>query len=313
MAVTVEELVERLLAGNRRALGRILTLIEDDSPAGRRALQLLYPKAGRAHTVGLTGSAGSGKSTISGALARELRRRGKTLGIVAIDPTSPFSQGALLGDRIRMQDLTADPEVFLRSMATRGSLGGLAPSTAGIVAALDAFGKDVVLVETVGAGQDEVEVAMMADTTVVVLTPGSGDDVQAMKAGIMEIADILVVNKSDLPNADLLARQLAAVVEQSRDRRKTPILKTSAANEEGIDALADALDEHRAYIEQAGVRDRHKREQARHQVLALARQRLIDRVVAAHTDGRLEQLVQQVAAHQIDPHTAAEQLIESTP
>jgi LAO/AO transport system kinase len=308
--LTVEELVARLLAGNRRALGRILTLIESDTPEGRRALALLYPKAGRAHTVGLTGSAGSGKSTLTGAIAREIRRRGKSMGIVAIDPTSPFSQGALLGDRIRMQDLTSDPQVFLRSMATRGNLGGLAPATAGIVTALDAFGKDIVLVETVGAGQDEVEVAMMADTTLVVLTPGSGDDVQAMKAGIMEIADLLVVNKCDLPNADLLARQLASIVDAAPGDRKTPILRTAGAVNEGIEALVDALEEHREYITQADVQEVHRRARARHQVLALARQRLIDRVVSDHaTDAKLAELVEQVAAHQLDPHTAADMLI----
>ncbi len=259
---TVEELVDRLLAGNRRALSRLLTLIENDAPEGRRALRLLYPKSGRAHTIGLTGSAGSGKSTLSGAIARETRRRGHTLGIVAIDPTSPFSQGAILGDRIRMQDLTSDPEVFLRSMATRGNMGGLAPSTAGVVTALDAFGKDAVLVETVGAGQDEVEVAAMADTTVVVLTPGAGDDVQAMKAGIMEIADVLVVNKSDLPNADLLARQLAAIVDaapSASSARRTPIVKTAGALNEGIDKLLDEIDAHRAYIQSAGVQEEHRR------------------------------------------------------
>ncbi len=308
----VATLVERLLAGNRRALGRILTLIENDAPAGRRALSLLYPKSGKAHTIGLTGSAGSGKSTLSGALARELRARGRTLGIVAIDPTSPFSHGALQGDRIRMQDLTADPNVFLRSMATRGALGGLAPSTAGVVTALDAFGKDIVLVETVGAGQDEVEVAMMADTTVVVLTPGSGDDVQAMKAGIMEIADILVVNKSDLPNADLLARQLASIVDAAPTRtgRRTPIVRTASALGEGIGDLADALEAHREYLRGEGVGEAHRREQARHQVLQLARQRLIDRVVLEHSsDGKLDDLVSQVAARQIDPHAAADRLI----
>jgi LAO/AO transport system kinase len=307
---TVEDLVERLLAGNRRALSRLLTLIENDAPEGRRALRLLYPRSGGAHTVGITGSAGSGKSTLSGAIARETRRRGRTLGIVAIDPTSPFSQGALLGDRIRMQDLTSDREVFLRSMATRGNLGGLAPATAGVVTALDAFGKDVVLVETVGAGQDEVEVAAMADTTVVVLTPGAGDDVQAMKAGIMEIADILVVNKCDLPNADLLARQLASIVDAAPGERRTPILKTAGALNEGIEALLDALEEHRTYILASNVREVHRREQARHQVLTLARQRLIDRLVARQaTDGRLDALVEQVARRELDPHSAADALI----
>jgi LAO/AO transport system kinase len=306
---TVEDLVERLHAGNRRALSRLLTLIENDTPEGRRALRLLYPRSGRAHTIGLTGSAGSGKSTLSGAIAREVRRRGRTLGIVAIDPTSPFSQGAILGDRIRMQDLTSDPEVFLRSMATRGNMGGLAPSTAGVVTALDAFGKDAVLVETVGAGQDEVEVAAMADTTVVVLTPGAGDDVQAMKAGIMEIADVLVVNKSDLPNADLLARQLAAIVDAAPSARRTPIVKTAGALNEGIDKLLDEIDAHRAYIQSAGVQDEHRRQRARHQVLALARQRMLDRLVAQHADGRLDALVDQVARRELDPHSAADLLI----
>ena len=306
----IDVLVERLLAGNRRALGRVLTQIENDSTAGRRALAMLHPRSGRAHTVGLTGSAGSGKSTLVGALARELRRRENTLGIVAIDPTSPFSHGALLGDRIRMQDLTSDPAVFLRSMATRGALGGLAPSTAGVVTALDAFGKDIVLVETVGAGQDEVEIAMMADTTVVVLTPGAGDDVQAMKAGIMENADILVVNKSDLPNADLLERQLRSIVEAARSGRTTPIVRTSGSLGDGIDTLANALEEHHAYLAQPAVQMAHRREQARHQVLALARQRLIDRVVLAHaSDGKLDGLVAQVAARELDPHAAADQLI----
>ncbi len=309
MNTEVDALVERLLAGNRRALGRTLTLIENDTPAGRRALALLYPRSGAAHTIGITGSAGSGKSTLTGALARELRARGKTLGIVAIDPTSPFSQGALLGDRIRMQDLTSDRDVFMRSMATRGNLGGLAPSTAGVVTALDAFGKDIVLVETVGAGQDEVEVAAMADTTVVVLTPGSGDDVQAMKAGMMEIADILVVNKSDLPNADLLARQLASIVDAAHTGRRTPIVRTAGALGDGIGDLADALDEHRDYIARNGIRDTHRIEQARHQVLALARQRLIDRLVIEHSDGRLSDLVARVASREVDPHTAADLLI----
>jgi LAO/AO transport system kinase len=299
----VDAIAAALLAGNRRALSRILTLIERDGTDGRRALALLYPKSGRAHTIGITGSAGSGKSTLVAA-------RGRTLGIVAIDPTSPFSQGALLGDRIRMQDLTSDRDVFLRSMASRGNLGGVAPQTAGMVTALDAFGKDAVIVETVGAGQDEVEVAAMADTTVVVLTPGSGDDVQAMKAGIMEIADVLVVNKSDLPNADLLARQLSSIVEAARSGRTTPIVRASSVSGEGVAALADALDEHRTYLAEPAVRDAQRRAQARHQLLALARQRLLERVVRAHKDdGRMEALVDRVAARTLDPHAAADELI----
>jgi LAO/AO transport system kinase len=209
-----------------------------------------------------------------------------------------------------MQDLTADRDVFLRSMATRGNLGGLAPATAGVVTALDAFGKDVVLVETVGAGQDEVEVAAMADTTVVVVTPGAGDDVQAMKAGIMEIADVLVVNKSDLPNADLLARQLRSIVDAALSGRRIPIVRTASALDQGIGDLADALDEHRAYIEQPEVRAPHRAAQARHQVLALARQRLMERVLLAERgNGRLDALVHDVAERRLDPHAAADDLI----
>lgn len=311
---TVDELAERLLAGDRRALSRMLTVIEDDGPPAHRAMARLYPASGNAHTVGLTGSAGSGKSTLNGALARELRARGKSLGIVAIDPTSPFSQGALLGDRIRMQDLTSDPGVFLRSMATRGNMGGLAPTTAGVVTALDAYGKDIVLVETVGAGQDEVDVAAMTDTTVVVLTPGAGDDVQAMKAGMMEIADILVVNKCDLPNADLVARQLIALYESapaSADGWQPPVLRTAGALREGIGELADALEAHRAHIAGKGVRERHRLEQAQHQVLALARQRVVDGMLSrAGAAARLDALVTQVANRELDPHAAAGQLVE---
>lgn len=304
------DLVRRLLAGERRALARALTHVENQSAAGYEVLRLLYPHTGRAHTIGITGGAGAGKSTLTNALAKEYRRRGKTVGIIAVDPSSPFSRGAILGDRIRMQELTGDPGVFMRSMATRGSLGGLSETAADAVAVMDAFGKDVVLLETVGAGQDEVEVASAAQTTILVLTPGTGDDVQTMKAGIMEIADILVVNKSDLPNADLLARQIASIVDAAPGERRTPILRTAGALNEGIGELVDAIDEHRDYITRSDVRAGHRLAQARHQVLALARQRLIDRLVADHdADGRLAALVEQVAAHAIDPHTAADRLV----
>ncbi|MFQ6020282.1 MAG: methylmalonyl Co-A mutase-associated GTPase MeaB, partial [Dehalococcoidia bacterium] len=206
------ELAERVLAGDRRALSRVLSYVEDGSPEGREALHLLYPSSGRAHVVGVTGPVGSGKSTLVGALAKEFRRRQRSVGIVAVDPTSPFSQGALLGDRIRMQELTSDAGVFIRSMATRGALGGLASATSDVVTVLAAAGWEVILVETVGAGQDEVEVADTAHTTIVVVVPGAGDDIQAIKAGILEIADILVVNKADLPVAGRTARQLEGML-----------------------------------------------------------------------------------------------------
>ena len=307
-----EALVEQLLKGERRALSRIISLVENASDEGRRALALLYPRTGRAHTVGITGGSGAGKSTLTCALALEYRRRGRSIGIVAVDPSSPFTRGALLGDRIRMQELSRDPQVFVRSMATRGELGGLAPMTAEVAAVLDAAGKDLVIIETVGAGQDEVEVAAAAETTVLVLTPAAGDDVQAMKAGIMEVADIFVVNKADLPGADALAAQLTAMASQaSRGRLETPILQTVATRGAGIAELADAIDEHKKRLQSSGGLERLRLERARRQLLALARQQLLARVLSAsERDGRLDALVRAVAARELDPASAAQQLIE---
>jgi LAO/AO transport system kinase len=308
----VEELAERLLSGDRRALARVISLVEDDSPRGHEALRLLYGRTGRAHAVGITGSSGSGKSTLVGALAREYRSRGRTVGIIAVDPSSPFSHGALLGDRIRMQELSSDPAVFVRSMATRGALGGLAATTAQVASVLDAAGKDVVFIETVGAGQDEVAVAGAALTTVVVMTPGMGDEVQAMKAGIMEIADILDVNKADLPGADALVSQLSVLIAAVPGSREAPIVKTVATGEQGIGELADAIDAHRRYMKESGELAHRRLAEARQQVLAAARHRLLAGLLeATERDGRLDGLVKAVAERTMDPHTAAEQLIEA--
>jgi LAO/AO transport system kinase len=331
-----EELVRRLLGGERRALARVISLVESGGREGRRALSILYRHTGRAHAVGITGGSGAGKSTLAYHLTLEFRRRGRTVGIVAVDPSSPFTHGALLGDRIRMQGLARDPEVFVRSMATRGEVGGLAAMTADVVAVLDAAGKELVLVETVGAGQDEVEVASAAETTVVVLTPAAGDDVQAMKAGIMEVADILVVNKADLPGADALVAQLQdlagqyagtghhrdaadalvdqlqALAEDAADAEDTPILRTVATKPEGIAELADAIEEHRRRLEASGELERQRRERARRQVLTLAGRRLLEEVLrATETDGRLEELVRSVAERELDPDAAAQRLIEA--
>jgi len=305
--------VQQVLAGERRALARVISLVENGEPEGYEALRLLYPHTGRAHSVGLTGSSGSGKSTLAGALARELRRRQRSVGIIAVDPSSPFTHGALLGDRIRMQELTSDPEIFLRSMATRGSLGGLASATAQVVAVLDAAGKDAVLIETVGAGQDEVEIASAAETTVVVNTPGTGDDVQALKAGILEIADILVVNKADQPGADTLVHQLQALVSRAGgDERGIPVLKTVATSGDGVVELVDAIDGHRRYLRDSGQLERHRLAQARHQVLALARHELLARVLrATEENGQLDELVGAVAQRDLDPYSVARRLIES--
>ncbi len=305
------EIAQRVLEGDRRALTRVLTWVENGYPEAREALRELFPRSGQAHIVGITGSTGSGKSTLVAALAREYRKMGRSIGIVAVDPTSPFSHGALLGDRIRMQDLTSDPEVFIRSMATRGALGGLAAATNDVVTVLDACGKDIVLVETVGAGQDEVEIADTAHTAVVISIPGAGDDMQAIKAGILEIADILVVNKADLPTAESVFKQLHIFMDLARHEGwEVPIIKTVAHKGDGIQKLLEAIDNHRAYLESSGRLDQMRRNRARRQLLAAAQASLLSQLVAkAETNGRLAKLIEGIAERELDPHTAAERLI----
>lgn len=304
--------VEQLLSGDRRALARLITLVENHSPGALEALRLLHPKAGRARTVGITGPSGAGKSSLVNQLAKELRRRGKSVGIVAVDPSSPLTQGAFLGDRIRMQELGSDSGIFIRSMAARGAVGGLAEATNDVVTVLDAFGMDVVLVETVGVGQDEVEVARTTQSTVVVGIPGGGDAIQAMKAGILEIADIFVVNKADRDGADALVaelRQLLSLAEQG-PQWKVPIVKTIATENVGIDTLADAIDAHAGYLRATGRFAKDQLERTRHQILALARQELFERLLSAgERNGELEHLVQAVSERELDPRTAAQRLI----
>lgn len=307
------ELVEQALAGNRRALSRLLTQMENGTSEGKEALRLLYPHCGRAHVVGVTGPSGSGKSTLVAALAAELSQRGLTIGIVAVDPSSPFTHGALLGDRIRMQALTANSRVFIRSVASRGSVGGLSATAADIVAVLDAAGREVVLVETVGAGQDEVDVAAAAYTTIVVSSPGAGDEIQALKAGILEIADILVINKADHPGVESLESQLRFLLSLAPPSPWTiPLLKTVAPRSQGIDELADAIFRHRRYLEESGRLEGLRQEKARQLIMNLARNQLLQHLVTiAAKDGYLESLVQAVAQHELDPHTAAARLLES--
>jgi LAO/AO transport system kinase len=305
------DLASRVLAGDRRALTRTLTAVENGRPEGREALRDLFSNSGRAHIVGITGPTGSGKSTLLGALAREYRKRGRSLGIVVVDPTSPFSHGAILGDRIRMQDLTADSEVFIRSMATRGALGGLAAATGDVVTVLDAAGKDVVLVETVGAGQDEVEIADTAHTSVVINIPGAGDDMQAIKAGILEIADILVINKADLPGAESVFKQLHIFTDlQRHEGWDVPILKTVAHKDQGIVELLDAIERHREYLAKSGRLEAMLRHRARRQLLSVTQSMLLAQVLDGKGgEARVEELVDAITGRELDPHSAAERLI----
>ena len=308
----LEAIINGLRNGDRRSLARAITKVESDSADGREILRQIHPHTGRAHTIGITGSAGAGKSTLVGALARVQRRRGKTVGIVAVDPSSPFSHGAILGDRIRMQDLTSDDGVFLRSMASRGNLGGLSEMATGAADLMDAAGLDVVLIETVGAGQDEVEVATAAQTTVLVANPGAGDEVQSMKAGLMEIAQIMVVNKADLVGADTAVAQLKTLLAiADHGSWIPPILKTIAKTDEGIDMLADEIQKHFDHMRSEEHFDVERRNHVRGQIIDLTRAILQRRLIATTAnDSTLETLINQVAERQRDPRSAALELAD---
>jgi len=271
----LQNIVERLLNGDRRALARMVTLIENEVPAARRYLAELHQHAGRAHIVGVTGAPGAGKSTLVTHIVRELRRRDAKVGVVAIDPTSPFTGGAILGDRIRMMELSYDPNVFIRSMASRGSLGGLSASTRDVVRAMDAAGYNPIIIETVGTGQAEVEVMRTAQTVMVVAAPGMGDDIQAIKAGILEIADIFVVSKADKPGADQTVAELAMLLSLDPIRRqhdkskpywRTPVLKTAAIKDQGITQVVDAMKEHYNYLVESGMLAHRAQRQIRSEI-----------------------------------------------
>ncbi len=307
-SASVRGLVDALLGGDKRAAAKLISLIEDDEPEATEALALVYPHTGRAQYVGFTGAPGVGKSSLIDRLVREFRARGKKVGVVAVDPTSPYSGGAVLGDRIRMADTGIDPGVFIRSMATRGHAGGLALATFDAVRVLDAMGMDLVLVETVGAGQSEVEIASRAHTTVVVEMPLTGDAVQTMKAGILEIGDVYVVNKSDLADTDALVANLRFQLEE-RDGWRPPIVRTSALKGSRIDELADAVVQHRAFLESSGLWERREIARSRQEILENARRILASRVRDGPTGAGFEKLVQDVVRRKMDPQAAAVRLL----
>lgn len=300
------ELEELLLSGDRRALARVLSWVESGDRRGRDMLSALYPRSGRARTIGLTGSPGAGKSTVTNELAKVYRRRGQSVGIVAIDPSSPYTMGAILGGRVRMTELYSDPDVFIRSLASRGALGGLSAATQDVVHVLDAYGKDLILIETVGAGQDEVDIAGAAQTTVLVNTPNTGDEVQTLKAGIMEIADVLAVNKSDLPGANRMVSALKSLLSLNPDRGwDPPVVRIVATQGEGIEELAEACDSHFVELGSSGRLQTAELERARHQITALARANVLNRLRTESGEERLAKLANDVASRVADPHTAA--------
>ena len=327
----MNDLVTAALSGDRRSIARLMSIMETGDEEAQRALAQLYPHTGQAHIVGITGAPGTGKSTLVTELAKAYRKRGVAVGIIAVDPTSPFSGGALLGDRIRMRELSTDSQVFIRSMATRGSLGGLARATADVVHVLDAAGYPIILVETVGAGQSEVDIARTAHTTIVVEMPSAGDDIQAIKAGILEIADILVVNKADLPGADSAVAALRAMQDLSQAHTewhhgqlqrvegvpgassvqpwRPPVLKTCALRGEGIEELVTAADAHWQYQHDNGLHLHRERERITEELRRILRATLLERLLERLPGGIVEEVVEQVARRQLDPYAAAETLI----
>jgi LAO/AO transport system kinase len=310
----IQSLVDGVRAGDPRALARVITAVENRAPESSQLLRALFPHSGRARIIGLTGAPGAGKSTLVDQLAREYRKRQQTVGIIAVDPTSPFSGGAILGDRIRMQAHHADPGIYIRSMATRGSLGGLAGTTADVATVLDASGRDLVLIETVGVGQDEVDIVRLADVTVVILVPGMGDDVQTIKAGIMEIADIFVINKSDREGAERVEREIRALqsLAARQDNWSPPIIKTVATEGTGTAELAKAIADYEGYLARHNLVLQKRTRHWHDRLLEMLRDALLRRVVREQlSENEVRRYAAEVAEHKRDPYSLVEEIVAS--
>ncbi len=308
----MKDLGQRVLDGEQRAIAKMITLSENNSPEAAREMKVLHPASGRAQIIGITGVMGAGKSTLVSELAMEYRKMGKTVGIIAIDPTSPFTGGALLGDRIRMTKLTEDEGIFIRSMGTRGMLGGLTSAVYDVVEIMDAAGKDIIMVETVGVGQAEVDIIKIADTTVVVLVPGLGDSIQAIKAGIMEIADIYVVNKADRPGFDRIMAEIESLVDLTTEagKRSIPIIPTVAKTGEGIAELRASVDEHLELLNGTNEFQANRRRRYEAELIEIIRKRLMNLIFDESIfKERIEGLIDQIEAKEKDPYSAAEEIL----
>jgi len=316
----IEEIAKGVLAGDKKYIAKAITIVENDPQEARKLLAIIFPYTGKAHIIGVTGPGGSGKSVLISKMVREYRQRGKTIGVIAVDPSSPFTGGALLGDRIRMQELATDEGVFIRSMATRNYLGGIARATKDAVKILDASGKDLVIVETAGAGQSEVEIAKVAHTVILVLAPGLGDEIQAMKAGIMEIADILVVNKADRENADRVVMDVQSVLQledemltlQAKKEERAwrrPIIKTVALSGEGVQQLIEKIEEHWQYL-QKGLIIKKRLENAEVELTEAIRDRVTKLIIERlKCEKRFEEILTRIVKRELDPDSAADELL----
>jgi LAO/AO transport system kinase len=312
MALDIKNWVERIRAGDPRALARAISSVENRSPESLELLKALFPHTGHARIIGLTGAPGAGKSTLVDQLAKEYRKQNKTVGIIAVDPTSPYTGGAILGDRIRMGSHYSDPGIYIRSMATRGSLGGLAGTTSDVAAVLDASGRDLVLIETVGVGQDEVDIVRLAEITVVMLVPGMGDDVQTIKAGIMEIADVFVINKSDREGADRVEREIRAMQSLSMrsDNWTPPIVKTVASEGHGTLELANAIASYENFLRQNNLALSKKVQNWQERLVEMLRESLLERVLRDQMgDGAVKRYAAEIAEHKRDPYSLVEEIV----